>query len=349
MNLELSETSARAVLNALSGSIAVLDANGVIVGVNEAWRRFARENGCSDAEHYVGADYLAVCDRAAARSEDPFLDDLTRQLRRILAGEGREFSAEYPCHSPAEERWYQLTATALDSAQGGMVLYHQDITARVRADIELHRAKETVEAAGRDLAEVLIRERTLGRIDSLTGAVNRRRFFELAEYEVIVAARYGRELSIILFDIDGFKATNDRVGHQGGDEVLKTVVRVAMAHLGQEDVLARYGGDEFVVMLPHTGSSEAAVLAERMRADVADQTHHRCGGKDAVHAHQRGRRRIPRIGRLAGRLDSARRPRPLRREEERPESRRRPLARRGERRDDRCMVVSWPCAGSRSS
>ena len=272
MILEPQETSARAVLNALSGSIAVLDANGVIVGVNDAWRRFARDNGCADEACYVGTDYLAVCVRALAQSRDPFLDELILRLRGILTGQEFEFSAEYPCHSPVEERWFQLTATALTTAQGGMVLYHQDITERVRADAELHRAKEAVEAAGRDLAEVLIRERTLARIDSLTGAINRRRFFELAEYEVTVAARYGRQLSIVLFDLDGFKATNDHVGHQAGDELLKGVVRVVAAHLGQEDVLARYGGDEFVLMLPHTAASEAAVIAERIRADIADQT-----------------------------------------------------------------------------
>jgi diguanylate cyclase (GGDEF)-like protein len=273
MILRLQETSAHAVLNALSGSIAVLDANGIIVGVNDAWRRFAKDNGCADEAYYVGTDYLEVCARALAQSGDPFLDELIRRLRGILTGQQLEFSAEYPCHSPAGERWFQLTATAIDSAEGGgMVVYHQDITTRVHADAELHRAKEAVEAAGRDLAEVLIRERTLARIDSLTGAINRRRFFELAEYEVTVAARYGRQLSIVLFDLDGFKAINDHVGHQAGDELLKGVVRVVTAHLGQDDVLARYGGDEFVLMLPHTGASEAAVIAERIRADVADQT-----------------------------------------------------------------------------
>ena len=101
-------------LNALSAHIAVLDGTGRIVSVNEAWRRFGRENGLRDPAAGVGASYLDVCDRAAGGG-DQLAAMVAAGLRSLAAG-GPALALEYPCHGPAEPRWFQLRATRFEAA-----------------------------------------------------------------------------------------------------------------------------------------------------------------------------------------------------------------------------------------
>ena len=100
--------------------------------------------------------------------------------------------------------------------------------------------------------------------DSLTGLYNRRYFFAFAENEIERSKRYNKHLSIIMMDIDHFKKINDRFGHQIGDQVLKEIADICLAILRKVDVMCRYGGEEFVVLLPETEVADAAHAAERM-------------------------------------------------------------------------------------
>lgn len=268
--LDPGDTLPRDALNALTANIAILDGRGVIVAVNDAWIRFARANGATDERCYVGADYLGVCESALARAPDAALAETSGLLRELLGGMRDELAVEYPCHSPSEERWFVLRATRLRGDPGrGAVVAHEDITLRKRAEMELRRAKDELEEVSRDLADALERERSLGRIDVVTGMINRRHFFELAEHELFVAGRYHDPLALMLFDIDHFKRANDTLGHQAGDDLLKRVARAGIEHLRASDIFARYGGDEFVILLPHTRAAEAAVVGERIRQSVA--------------------------------------------------------------------------------
>ncbi len=106
--------------------------------------------------------------------------------------------------------------------------------------------------------------------DGLTGICNRRHFLELAEAEFLKSSRYGLALSVLMVDVDVFKALNDRHGHAIGDEVLRRIAGVATQCLRRADLLARYGGEEFVVLLPLTETGPAAEVAERLRAGVED-------------------------------------------------------------------------------
>jgi diguanylate cyclase (GGDEF)-like protein len=109
----------------------------------------------------------------------------------------------------------------------------------------------------------LARERDLARVDPLTGIANRRAFFEMAEAEVRRVSRYGGPLSVVFMDIDDFKLINDRGGHEAGDRALASVARTLRVNLRANDVVARFGGDEFILLLPETGTAEAqAVLAK---------------------------------------------------------------------------------------
>ena len=108
----------------------------------------------------------------------------------------------------------------------------------------------------------------LAMTDALTGVYNRRTLFELGEKELSRARRTGASLSLIILDLDHFKRVNDRFGHLGGDAVLARFVEVVRGCLRISDVLTRYGGEEFCVLLPDVGVAGAKVVGERIRAAV---------------------------------------------------------------------------------
>jgi len=107
--------------------------------------------------------------------------------------------------------------------------------------------------------------------DSLTGLYNRHFFNEILPREMERANRYDKQLSILLLDIDGFKKFNDTYGHLQGDVVLKSVARTFARQLRSTDTIARFGGDEFVVILPETNRRMAKTIAERIEKTVKKQ------------------------------------------------------------------------------
>lgn len=113
------------------------------------------------------------------------------------------------------------------------------------------------------------RLRELATTDALTGALNRRQFFETSETEFARSHRYAHPLTLAMIDVDHFKRLNDEHGHAVGDEALRTLARVARKELRAADVFARIGGEEFAVLFPETNLEAANVVAERLRAAVA--------------------------------------------------------------------------------
>ncbi|MGE5516175.1 MAG: diguanylate cyclase [Bacteroidota bacterium] len=105
--------------------------------------------------------------------------------------------------------------------------------------------------------------------DPLTGALNRRAFALVAEKEVAHARRSGRPLAVLMMDLDHFKRINDDLGHAAGDDILCRFVAVAGRILRGEDVFCRFGGEEFVALLPETDGQQALAAAERLRAAFA--------------------------------------------------------------------------------
>ncbi len=106
--------------------------------------------------------------------------------------------------------------------------------------------------------------------DALTGLANRRYLYLRLAKEIDLVNRYGHALSIILFDLDHFKRINDTFGHRVGDEVLIRTAGVLTASIRDVDVAGRYGGEEFLVILPHSGAAQAGEVAERIRAQLAE-------------------------------------------------------------------------------
>lgn len=113
---------------------------------------------------------------------------------------------------------------------------------------------------------------TLAYRDPLTGLPNRRALYEALQRALDHAERYGRPLSVILFDLDRFKSVNDRFGHEVGDEVLRLVATGIAPHLRSADEFGRWGGEEFVVVAPETDLEEGRHLAERLRESLAALT-----------------------------------------------------------------------------
>jgi diguanylate cyclase (GGDEF)-like protein len=112
----------------------------------------------------------------------------------------------------------------------------------------------------------------LSTVDSLTGLFNRAYFFAAMEREIQRSARSGRGFCLLMMDLDGLKAVNDRFGHFNGDRALRTVGETIRARVRRIDTAARYGGDEFVVVLPETEPSGAFVLAEKIRVGVGERS-----------------------------------------------------------------------------
>lgn len=106
-------------------------------------------------------------------------------------------------------------------------------------------------------------------VDGLTQVHNKRYLFDALEREVVRARRHGRDLGLLMFDIDHFKQVNDAYGHLAGDAVLKDLVSVVKERIRRDEILARYGGEEFAIILPETQLEGALALAESIRMRVA--------------------------------------------------------------------------------
>jgi diguanylate cyclase (GGDEF)-like protein len=120
------------------------------------------------------------------------------------------------------------------------------------------------------LRRSLEHERELARTDELTGATNRRSFFEAAQSEINRARRNRHPFTVAYIDVDDFKGLNDRHGHAAGDAVLRETTRAIQANVREIDMVARLGGDEFVVLLPETDEAAARAVVSRVRKCLAD-------------------------------------------------------------------------------
>jgi diguanylate cyclase (GGDEF)-like protein len=153
----------------------------------------------------------------------------------------------------------QLFAVCVGVAYGLFLAAHSRST-----QVELERAYSA------HLEELSQRLRTMAYRDAVTGLYNHRYFREQLAHEVERASRYGQPLSLILLDMNNFKEVNDRYGHFMGDRFLGLVGELISRYVRASDVGARYGGDEFVVILPSTTAEEAEATAQKLAMAVAN-------------------------------------------------------------------------------
>lgn len=236
---------AAAVIDALSSQICVIDRDGVIIAVNQAWRRFGQENSAGSCKSDVGAHYLRICQSSSGPGADE-AEDFAHGVLAVLHGESSLFQLEYPCHSPTERRWFLGRVTPLAVEQGGAVISHLNITERKLMEFELAKMAST---------------------DPLTGLPNRRYFLEAAAREFERVRRFGGSASVMMLDLDHFKTVNDIYGHAAGDDALRSVTQACL--LRDTDVFARWGGEEFVAILPETDEEGAFLIADKLRCAVS--------------------------------------------------------------------------------
>ncbi len=137
-----------------------------------------------------------------------------------------------------------------------------ELLARVNAALRVKALQDELRRRADDLDR-------MSRTDYLTGLRNRRHMEEHVRMLSSGAKRHGYPIAVLIVDVDHFKAVNDRLGHHGGDEVLKIVATRLRDVMRGEDLLGRWGGEEFLVLLPHTGREAAEVLADRLRLSVS--------------------------------------------------------------------------------
>ncbi|MBB6218548.1 two-component system cell cycle response regulator [Anaerosolibacter carboniphilus] len=138
--------------------------------------------------------------------------------------------------------------------------------ARLNANLRTYRLLQKLKQKNLELEE-------MAKLDSLTRLYNHRYIYERLEEEIQRAKRYKHDLSIIMFDIDNFKQVNDIYGHPTGDEVIVKVSSTLKNICRSTDILGRYGGEEFLILLPETGLADGIKLAERLRTQIADLTY----------------------------------------------------------------------------
>jgi diguanylate cyclase (GGDEF)-like protein len=164
--------------------------------------------------------------------------------------------------------------------KGGRVIgvlnaHKPEAQAFTRGDLDLFQAVAAQVAMALENAQLYERTKELSARDELTGLFNRRTFFETLETEFQRACRYRRAFTVLMLDLDNFKQYNDKHGHLRGDEALREVGRLLLGSTRRADMVARFGGEEFVIILPEIDKRGAAVVAEKIRASLEQHAFYR--------------------------------------------------------------------------
>jgi diguanylate cyclase (GGDEF)-like protein len=164
--------------------------------------------------------------------------------------------------------WLAIPLATRGDKVGVMLVASRAAGAYGDAQAKIGAALATQGMVAYENARLFSQVRQLATIDGLTGIANRRHFWELAEHQVAIARRHQRPLAAVMLDIDHFKRVNDTYGHAAGDEVLQVVTARIGTCVRGSDLLGRYGGEEFALVLPEI-EGDARDLAERLRVAVA--------------------------------------------------------------------------------
>ncbi|WDP90157.1 MAG: GGDEF domain-containing protein [Desulfobacter sp.] len=166
--------------------------------------------------------------------------------------------------------WWQTTAfRILAVITAGLILYG---LVRLKTSHVLRRNKkleQLVKERTRELEDQARKLDALSRRDPLTGLYNRRGFLKRFSHETVRQRRHKETMTVILADIDDFKKINDTLGHDAGDYVLETLAQFLGRQVREQDILGRWGGEEFIFLLPETDARGGTVLAERIRRNLA--------------------------------------------------------------------------------
>jgi diguanylate cyclase (GGDEF)-like protein/PAS domain S-box-containing protein len=232
------------------------------------------EAACREAAHLLGADAGGIASGARtvgvwrAPGADDRLELAIARLAPGLAADGGSDGAAWALEL-GEGHHCLGAAVVADGRPWGLIVACRRGTPFSTEDERALARLGGLVGLGVGVAgsrEQLVRQATT---DGLTGLLNHRAFHEALRAEAARCTRYGHPLSVVLLDLDGFKAVNDRHGHQTGDHLLVAVARALQEMVRRSEVVARLGGDEFAILLPETGAEGAEATAGRVRAAVA--------------------------------------------------------------------------------
>ena len=233
--------------------LAMMDADLVFWEVDLRSDRMSSVNGHSHA--MLGYSRDEVPDTLHAWDSLVHPDDAAARVlawEAHLLGSTATFETEFRIrHKQGHWVWMQARGRVVERAADGQPLR----VAGLRMNIT-HRKETEARLEG------------LAHTDALTGVLNRRRFTDLAADELSRALRHGAPVALLMIDLDHFKSVNDRLGHAGGDAVLRSFAATAAQVMRQGDVFGRVGGEEFAALLPQTTLDGALVLAERLRQQI---------------------------------------------------------------------------------
>lgn len=222
--------------------------------------RYAALIGGQDRQHYHDGSHLvdfSLYDVLPKAKADWFLEQINtaltlNQLQIVEYGlAGAEVDGLDARQGPEGEIWFEGRIQPLPMLvknERAVVWVACNITRRHQLEVQLQRLSET---------------------DELTGAYNRRKLLDALTLSLTHFREQQAPTAIVLMDVDHFKVVNDQFGHVAGDEVLRGIAHHAMTHLREGDLFARFGGEEFALLLPNTTLTAAKVIAERLRLTIA--------------------------------------------------------------------------------
>ncbi len=250
-------------INHSNAAIAIKDINGCYLFANREFSRYADKpldevNGHSDQDFLAPERTQAI--QAAEQSAITCLKGASCEEEFSRDGQAVNYITT---RFPILDEHHRII---------GIGIVAMDVTEQRRTISDAERALCAAEQVNAQLRSVVQYLEQQAGTDRLTSAWNRSRFEEAVEDEIYRFHRYGHPVSLLVLDIDHFKRVNDKYGHQEGDRVLKQVADCVFATVRKSDSLTRWGGEEFIVLMPNTGLSSAATLAERVRACIAAQS-----------------------------------------------------------------------------
>lgn len=252
----------REALDALAEGLLILDRDGVVMLANAAFAQHTNEF----TEDLIGKQAAELGFRMVGEpteTEFPW-------RRTALSGEPRRRTL-MKFGAANSERTFSVSTVPIHDEKHrcrGVVASFEDVTELDRKQTELRDALQSLKQSSEEIRQQNRELEWLATRDALTGCVNRRSFFKMFESAWDEAQAANCELSAVMVDIDHFKTINDNHGHARGDEVLRNVASAIIKVIAEDDVVCRYGGEEFSVFMPDTSLDEAELRAERIRLAI---------------------------------------------------------------------------------
>ncbi len=252
----------REALDALAEGLLVLDRNGVVMLANAAFLQHASQQ----TENLIGqkADELGF-----RMVGDPGETELPWHKTALLGEPRRGVLMKFGM--TGSERTFSVSTVPIHDDKHrcrGVVASFEDVTELDRKQRELRDALQSLKQSSDEIRQQNRELEWLATRDALTGCINRRSFFKMFESVWDESMPASRELSAVMVDIDHFKSINDNHGHAKGDDVLRRVAAAIMKTVAEDDIVCRYGGEEFSIFMPDTSLDQAELRAERIRLSI---------------------------------------------------------------------------------